>query len=260
MINTLNETHLHRTLKALYASREEGSVTEAKAGQSIADILTPKGDVIEIQTSSLSHLREKTERLLREGRKVTVVYPLITEKRILTRTHGKADRTRRSPRKQNIYGMFRELTGLRSVLLQNNFTLEVLEVTVTEERTATDIPVQSANGRRRFKKNWIKTGKRLDSILRTHVFSSPGDYLRTLPESFLRGPDTEMTLAQIVQELREERADLNSPLMPNDVRIMLWLYERLGLVRRSGKTGNAILYSPSATESRPLQKDFHSDF
>ena len=52
---------------------------------------------------------------------------------------------------------------------------------MTEERTRTSEPVQSKNGRRRFRRNWLKTGKRLDTIINTRRFSKASDYLALLP-------------------------------------------------------------------------------
>src|SRR5574344_900022 len=124
MINTLNETSLHKTLKTLYSVQNEGSRTEEKVGQYICDIVTKEGDVIEIQTGSLGHLLAKTMYLISEKKKVTVVYPLPVTKYIET---GKA--RRKSPAKKDIYSMFRELTALCPVLLNRYFTLEVLEIT-----------------------------------------------------------------------------------------------------------------------------------
>ncbi len=59
IINTLNETHLHRTLKSIYALGIPGSKMEAPVGDYIADILAPDGSITEIQTGSLSHLSKK---------------------------------------------------------------------------------------------------------------------------------------------------------------------------------------------------------
>ena len=105
-----------------------------------------------------------------QKRTVTVVYPLVTQKYIQTEDEqGKIIRKRKSPVKKNIYSVFRELTSLCPFLLKRNFYLHVVEVSVTEKRTATKEKVQSANGRRHFLRDWIKTGKNLDSIEKKHV-------------------------------------------------------------------------------------------
>ena len=52
MINILNESSLHKTLKSYYSLQNEGSHTEAPQGPYIADIRTKDGSIIEIQTAN----------------------------------------------------------------------------------------------------------------------------------------------------------------------------------------------------------------
>ena len=150
MINTLNESSLHKTLKHYYALQNEGSSTEVPLGPYIADIRTHDGSIIEIQTANLAHLRDKIQYCLNERTRITVVYPLVTTKYIETYSNnGTADSKRKSPLHKNIYSVFKELTSLYSFLQDSLFTLEVVEITMTETRQATDKPVQSSNKRRR---------------------------------------------------------------------------------------------------------------
>ena len=69
MINTLNETSLHKSLKAIYRIQCNGK-SEVKIGAYIADILCPDGGIIEIQTGTLGKLLKKTEFFLSEKRKI----------------------------------------------------------------------------------------------------------------------------------------------------------------------------------------------
>ena len=109
--------------------------------------------------------------------------------------------------------------------------LEVVEVCITEERRQTEVPVQTQNGRRRFKKNWIKTGKRLESIGTIHRFKTKGDWLKLLP------PSKEFT----VKECREELLQKGLSLTQEQVSLMLWVYAHAGFLSRT-KTGRAYLY------------------
>ena len=61
MINTYNETRLHRTLKDLYSGNT--AVQETSLESFICDIYDA-GRIIEIQTSKLSALKAKLEKLL----------------------------------------------------------------------------------------------------------------------------------------------------------------------------------------------------
>ena len=235
MINTLNESKLHKTLKTLYAQKEEPCTTESPVGTYIADILTGRGDIIEIQTTSLANLVPKITYFLEEKRKVTVVHPLVTTKRIETIDSGTGQkRSRKSPKHQSIYSLFQELTKFTPFLLNPSFTLEVLEVSIAEERHTTPEPVQSGNRRRRIKKSWLKTDKRLLSIERSHRFYGVASYTALLP-STLPSPFTvkELTDTLLAQGFKIKRTEANC---------MLWLYVRLGLVARGTNKGRAYSY------------------
>lgn len=236
MINTLNETHLHRTLKTLYQAQNPESTTETQVGKSIADIVTKDGNIIEIQTGSLAHLKEKCRAFLANGRTVTIVYPLATVKYIETYTQdGTLLRRRKSPQKKPLYTMFRELTGLCSILTEPKLSVHVLETIIAEERIQTESPVQSANGRRRTPKNWLKTGKRLESIERTSIFASPADYVSLLP----RGMPDIFCAKDVYTRLKAQGASLTQ----NDARLMLWVLSHAGIIFECEKKGKTRQYT-----------------
>ena len=241
MINTYNETRLHETLKTLY-QLSTGGIAEAKVGGYVADVLTPEGFIIEIQTSTLSSLKPKLSFFLSQGRKVTVVYPLAVTKTIETRDERTGEVTRRkSPIKKNIYSTFRELTGLATLLLNESFTLEVLEVHITEERLKLDRAVQSRNNRRRIKKDWLKTGKRLEQLCAKTVLCGRASYERLLPE----GLPSAFSKADLYTLLCKQNPAVK--IKKDDASLMLWVLEKAGLVECTGKNGKAKLYrlSPS---------------
>ncbi len=231
MINTYNETALHRSLKNFYLVQEDGSRAEFNTGHYIADIVRPDGSIVEIQTGSLSHLKPKLTEFLSQKKKVTVVYPLVTLKYIETLHTDLKISKKKSPKKLQLYDMFKELTGIATLLNNKHLYLEVVEVSITEERRQTEVPVQTQNGRRRFKKNWIKTGKRLESIGTIHRFKTKGDWLKLLP------PSKEFT----VKECREELLQKGLSLTQEQVSLMLWVYAHAGFLSRT-KTGRAYLY------------------
>ena len=223
MINTLNETKLHKTLKTLYAQQHEHSQVEAEIGPYIADILTADGSVIEIQTASLAHLLPKVQYCLTARRKITIVHPIAAEKYIeTTDSAGTRISRRKSPQKKSLYTSFREYTGFAEVLLNPLVTVEVLEACITEERETTPAPVQSRNGRRRFKKTWIKTGKRLEAIYTTPVLHGRKAYLALLPDS-LKEP---FTVQQLTEALQREGKKVHT----QDTRLLLWVFTKAGLV------------------------------
>ena len=236
MINTYNETRLHETLKTLYQV-STGGQCEVKVGGYVADVFTPEGNIIEIQTSTLSSLKSKISFFLSQGRKVTVVYPLPASKTIETHdeTTGKTTR-RKSPIKKNIFSLFRELTGLTALLLDERLTIEVVEAQITEERTKLVNVVQSQNNRRRVKKDWLKTGKRLDTLGTHFVFCGRASYERLLP----KGLPPSFCKADFYTLLCKQNPAIK--VKKDDASLMLWVYEKIGLVEYIGMRGKAKLY------------------
>lgn len=238
MINTLNETHLHKTLKTIYALKNPESKTEAIIGKSIADILTKEGNVIEIQTASLSHLEPKIRKFIAEGRNITVVYPLAEEKYIETFSQEKKLlRKKKSPKKMCIYGIFKELTKLTPYLLDRHFTLEVIGVSYAEERTLTEEPVQSKNKMRRYKKNWLKTGKRLISIRSTTILHGKKSYKALIPSN-TEGLNDFFTVKDLYHAIKAKEKNAKE----QDARLMAWVYTRLTLFTKEGIKGRSYIY------------------
>lgn len=226
MINTYNESDLHNTIKSMYIKTYGGN-TEVETDQYICDVVTGCGDIYEIQTANLSKLFPKIQTLLK-SHKVTLVYPLAEERYIeLSDENGGRISKRRSPKRLNIYSIFDELTGLYPLLLNPGFTLEVLSVSIIEHRIRTAEPVQLANKSRRFRKNWIKTGKELNELKGRRTFSKKEDYLSLLPDI--------LPASFTVKELAEAGAGKYAA-------IMLWVLRKMNLVSVTGKKGNAYLY------------------
>ena len=243
MIQTYNESDLHRTLKHLYALEYNGK-TEVPVGRWICDIVTESGDVIEIQTANISKLTPKTKSLLDNGRNVTIAYPLVIEKTIETyMPDGALISRRKSPKKQTIYAMLRSLTGIYPLLLHGNLTLEVLFVTITEQRRKTATPVRLANKSRHFPKTWVPQEKKLESIIRKERYKTKADYMALIP-SALPHEFTILNLQKaIFSKLQEDKTNKNScTAAANQARLLLWLFTRMDLVEKCGKQGRCVLY------------------
>lgn len=238
MINTFNETHLHRTLKKIYAA-DENARCEVKAGPYIADIFIPENRIIEIQTASVSHLLKKAEYFISEKYKVKIVYPMVSKKTIETRNPMTNEiKITRSPKKDNIYSIFKEFTGIYPVFLKRNFSMDIIDVNIIEERTVSEEPVQSRNKRRRFLKNWIKSGKRLDTINSTITLATRRDYLKLLPFSIREARD--FTLTELQQAIFCEK---ETRTRTKDLKYFLWVYTKMGITELTGKKGKSNLYS-----------------
>lgn len=239
MINTYNETKLHKTLKEIYAMKHDGARTEVTCGKYIADILLKDGGIIEIQTGTLASLAPKIAYFLAEKRKIRVVHPLAVEKYIETfdETTGKT-RRKKSPKKITVPSAFRELTKLHPFLLDRNFTLELVETVITEERTDYGSIEKSDNSRRKFRKTWNKTGKRLDEIGKSTELHGKASWKKLVPAELLK-KGAEFTSTDFHSKI--------TILFPKTKRqessIMLWVYTKMGFFERTGeKKGNAFVY------------------
>ena len=82
MINTYNETDLHKFFKEKYATENQG-FTEVKVKNYICDIFTEDSSIIEIQTGSLYKLVPKVQDLSPDY-KIKIVFPFPFEKYIET--------------------------------------------------------------------------------------------------------------------------------------------------------------------------------
>lgn len=239
MINTYKESSLHRTLKELYAL-EEDSKTEAEADGYIYDILTKDRNVIEIQTQNLGKLLKKIQNALSKNRKCKIVHPVAVSKMIETYSEdGILLKKSRSPKKQNEYTMLKELTSLYPILLEKKFTLEILFVKTTEIRTKTKIPEQSENKRRRFKKDWQKTDKKLNEIIETRTFSSPKNYLELLPENL---PE-EFCAKDISDAFKNDKTKPKNA--SNFSNLIAWLFVRMNIFEQTSSKGRTKFYKIS---------------
>lgn len=234
--SVLNESNLHKTLKQIYAYRTEGE-TEVKSDGHIFDILTKDNQVIEIQTKNLSKLLPKILDIISKNHKVTLIHPIPLTTTIELRDENEILLSRRkSPKKNSIYNIFRELTGLYPVLLNQNFTLIVTEIKMIELRKKTLEPLQSKNNRRRFRKDWIKTGKKLEEIITEKKFNSKEDYLALLPSNL-----PQEFCAKDIQNILKK--DISLPKNTyTTVHLMLWVFLRMNLINLTETKGKTKYY------------------
>ena len=236
MINTLNESHLHKALKNYYMIQWEHSKEEQKVGPYIIDVLAEDKTALEIQTGSISRLKEKIAYLIEENYKIIVVYPLVTTKFIkLYDIEGNLKSKRKSPVHKDIYSIFRELTGIAPFLTDKNFSLHVVDVIISEKRCQTEKPVQSKNKNRRFLKNWIKVDKTLEEIQDIRQFNTVSDWLNLLPkqrDKYFSAKDIKLALVNEGIKITQDQ-----------VRLMLWVYKKAFLIKEAQKEGRTILYT-----------------
>ncbi len=131
-IGTYKEKALHRILKLFFEPNE--AFHEVKHLGFVADIKNREG-IIEIQTRSLSNLREKLKKFLPESR-VTVVYPLPYGKYIrwIDREMGEISERRKSPKRSNVFDAVYELYNIREFIREPNFSAKLIFLNVDEFR------------------------------------------------------------------------------------------------------------------------------
>lgn len=221
--STINESDLHRTLKILYAEKYDGK-TEVEAFDHVYDILTENKLAIEIQTLNLAKLLAKTLDSIDKGLQVKIVHPIIYTKTIENYKEEKLLSRRKSPKKGSIYSLFKELTGLYPVLLNPAFSLDVLMVNMTEQREKHDELVQTQNNRRRFRKDWTKSNKKLDEILETKTFSTKEDYLSLLPQ----GLEKEFCAKDLKSLYHNNKA--YPAEASRNANLILWVFSHMGII------------------------------
>ena len=113
-IGTLRERPLHADLKRWYA--EPDDAVEVAIDGYVIDLV--RGDLlIEIQTRGFSGMRSKVLRLLSHGRRVRVVYPIATDRWIVTLDEaGDVLARRRSPRHGALIDLVSELVAFPELL------------------------------------------------------------------------------------------------------------------------------------------------
>ena len=222
-IGTMGEKGIHNTLKHYFQPDE--SCHEIPVGGYVADAVAERG-VIEIQTRGFSRMRKKLESFLAVTR-VTIVYPCVVKKKVyrVDKTTGEVVSSYRSPKKEDEYGVFWELSTIRDLLLNGRLSVCVVLLEAEEFRPA-DMP----RGRGRRLRGGANGVERLPTGLVGEVWlECPLDYARYIPAGLPEQFDSvEFSSAA---GLRVDRA-----------RSLLSVLNAVGLVERVGKRGNAYLY------------------
>ena len=168
-IGLLNEKELHASLKHWYARPEDR--LEVPVDGFVIDIV--RDDLlIEIQTSNFASIKSKLTNLARRHR-VRLIYPIVQEKWIVSNRKGAI--RRKSPKRGRMEDLFRELVSIPQLLVNPNFSLEVLMIRGEEVRRYND-------AKRRVRRGWLIEGRRLLEVLDQRAFQQSADWLRFLPD------------------------------------------------------------------------------
>ena len=172
-IGLLNEKALHASLKQWYA--RPGDRLEVPVDGFVIDIV--RDDLlIEIQTRNFASIKSKLTSLARCHR-VRLIYPIVQEKWIVRSASGNGKGTirRKSPKRGRIEDLFWELVSIPQLLLNPNFSLEVLMIRGEEVRRYNEAKLKVRRG-------WLMEGRRLLEVLDQRSFGQSADWLRFLPD------------------------------------------------------------------------------
>jgi hypothetical protein len=224
-ISTLNEKPLHEALKRWCAQPDDRF--EVSVDGFIVDIV--RGDLLlEIQTRNFGAIRRKLEKLL-VHHPVRLVYPIPYEKWIIKLDDYGTVKTnrRKSPKQGSFVHVFEELVSLPKLLLNPNFSLELLLIQEEELRKH-----EGNRGWRR--RGWIIQERRLLRVMEQLILTTPGDILKFIPAD-LAEPFTTADLATAINKSRRL------------AQKMVYCLRLMGYITPVGKRSNNILYSQIIT-------------
>ena len=222
-IGTRNESSLHRTLKLRYAG--PGGKTEVTAGEFVADGLSKNGEYIEVQTGNFAPLKAKVKNFTAKG-KMKIIYPAAVTKyiEVFEPKKGKLSLLyrRKSPLKGSPWDLFNALIYAWELALFPGISIEIILADIAEKRVCDN------------KGSWRRKGvsifdRELETLHGSIILKKKRDYARFVP--FKKGE--EFTSLQLAKQ-----AGIKAPL----ARKTLYVLTKLGIVERTGKNGNFLVY------------------
>jgi hypothetical protein len=129
---------------------------------------------------------------------------------------------RKSPKLGRLEDAFSEIVSLSQILSHPKFSLEIL--LTHEEEVRRHVPHRAWR-----RKGWVTAERRLISVVSSHVFGSPSDFLRLLPTTM----PMSFTTLDIAEQLGVSRGLAQK---------IAYCLRSVGAIRVDGKRGNAIVY------------------
>lgn len=220
-VSTLNEKPLHAALKKWYARPDDQ--LEVSVDGFIVDIV--RGDLlVEIQTQNFSSIKRKVAALT-ACHPLRVVYPIAREKWIvrLAKDGNSQLGRRKSPNRGTVEQVFGELVSFPELLLNPNFSLEVLLIQEEE--------IRRYDRRRGWRRHgWVTHERRLLQVVGQQLFKTPEDMMPLVPTD-LAEPFTTSELATAIAKPRWL------------AQKMAYCLREMGAIAQVGKRGNAFLYT-----------------
>ena len=173
-IGLLNEKPLHASLKEWCA--QPGDQFEVTVDGFVIDLV--RDDLLlEIQTGHFASIKSKLIELVRTYR-TRLIYPIAQERWIVKRAKGNSGGVtrRKSPKRGRVEDLFWEMVSFPHLLVNPNFSLEVVLIREEEVRRYEE----KRNWRRR---GWIIEERRLLEVVDRRLFEEGADLQALLPET-----------------------------------------------------------------------------
>ena len=171
-IGLLNEKPLHASLKEWYA--QPGDQFEVPVDGFVIDIV--RDDLLlEIQTGNFASIKSKLKELVRAHR-IRLIYPIAQEKWIVKQAKGASGcvTRRKSPKRGRVEELFWEMVSIPHLLLNPNFSIEVLLIEEEELRR------HDRKGKWR-RRGWVIEERRLLRVVDRRLFEKAADLQALLP-------------------------------------------------------------------------------
>lgn len=219
MINTWNESNLHKEIKNKYSNSAD--FLEVSIAGKIVDIFS-ENQIIEIQTSNFGALRKKLEFLL-SFYPVKVVFPLIRGKTItVINEDGEIIRSRKSPKLGGFVDVFNEILYIPDLFLNPYFSFEILQVDVEE--------IRCDDGKGSWRRKGISIKNRiLKKMYPPRVITSPEDLFELLFLQKLPLLNSKLITETLNIKIRQAQKILN-------------FFKNTGVITPVSKKGNRIIY------------------
>ena len=221
VIGTKTEYRVHGALKYLFQQDDE--FHEVRVDGFICDAVKDN-EVIEIQTRAFERLKKKLDTLTKTHT-VTVVYPIITEKRVIV-TYAESGECsiRKSPKKGRSCDFLIEAYKIKEYLKAPNLRFCLVLLSVDESRLYKGTKAD----RKPFQKP-ISTERVPTALHSVIALDTPNDYLQFLPDKL-----PECFNSEIFARL------LGIPR--SDAGCALNILTELGVICRIGRLGRAYIY------------------
>lgn len=219
-IGTKQEKTLHQTIK-YYLTLDE-SLHEIKLENKIVDIYQ-EGEIFEIQTQGFDKMRDKLSTLL-PLYNLTIVFPIAHIKTIHSVNNcGEVVQTRRSPKKQSPFEIFKELYKIKQYLNHPNLHFKIIMFLSEEIRDI--VPKKHVRS-----KGYVRNDQIVTDIVKEYNIYTKEDFNLLLDE--LNLPE-EFTTADI-------RKLTKTSVKTSVLVLNILLY--LGIVEKTGNKNRYILY------------------